>query len=223
MFPIFWYEPLRHLSVEWTHVESLWMCGEEFLPEHRKRREHLPLLTLMWLNHEEILIRMICYPSRITESLYLLITGLSTRTIGPIEIDGIYRVFFYEFFYCILRIATMHREGSSRETELLIDILKTFSDKSEPYISFTKILDRTSIMDKNRKNFHGILHGFYESCIIMSSEVLTEDEESSRIFWHILLFYLIAYPLDHPMKPQEKKYSYRVSTYHSNTKYEHSS
>ena len=55
IFAIFWDEPLRHLSIEWTHLESFWMCEEEFLPEHGERCEYLPLLTLIWLDHEKVL------------------------------------------------------------------------------------------------------------------------------------------------------------------------
>ena len=76
------------------------------------------------------------------------------------------------------------------DTKFFVHIFETLFYKSEPYISFTEILDRTSIMDKNRKNFRGILHGFYKSCIVMGSEILTEDEEGTIMFFHEFYVFL---------------------------------
>ena len=60
-------------------------------------------------------------------------------------------------------------------------MLECFTDKSETAIIDTEFVYRTSIVDKYRKYLFRILHSFYESRIVMNAEILTEDEESSRV------------------------------------------
>jgi hypothetical protein len=55
---VFWHEPLRLRAIEFLNPESLWVCEEVSLPEHRKWSEYLPLFTLMWFDEKKVLIRV---------------------------------------------------------------------------------------------------------------------------------------------------------------------
>jgi len=153
------------------------MSDDIFLPEQGERSEYLPLLDLMWLDQEKILIRVKINPLLITVLQYRIITLLPSWGIRSIHEYGIDPMCFYEFHHYLFWSSSIYRESSTMLREITIDRLERFTDESESWIMLTEILDRSDIMDKYRKYFFRRLHRFDESRIIMSAEILTEDEE----------------------------------------------
>jgi hypothetical protein len=55
------------------------MSNQELLPEHRVRSEYFALLTLMWLDEEEVLERMKLHRASITDPENRIISLLPSR------------------------------------------------------------------------------------------------------------------------------------------------
>jgi hypothetical protein len=178
-----WHEPFRHRTIKLLSIEFLRMSDDEFLPEHRVRSEYFPLLTLVWLDHKKVLKTLKIYVSIITYLLYILISRLPSWRIRSIPVYRIDLIFLDEVSHDFLRLSSIDRDRSSMRTDILIDMFECLTDKSESHISLTEVIDRSFIMDKDRKYFFRVFHRFDESSIVMSSEILTEDEESTVVLF----------------------------------------
>jgi hypothetical protein len=63
-------------------------------------------------------------------------------------------------------------------TELSIKIYHSIREKMQSAIRFREIIKDTSVEDKDRKHFFGVLECMNESGVICEAEVLAESEES---------------------------------------------
>lgn len=178
---LFWYEPSNVRSLKFLLNQPLWMRDQEFFPEHRERSEYLSLLDFMRFDEEKVLIRVKFNFSLITDLENSIISSFPSRRIGSIQEYGVDRMLHYQFLHYIFWNSLVYRKSSSDLLELEIDRLEYFADESETWIILTKILYRTSIMDKYRKYFFRVFYSLYESSIIVKSEILTKDEKGTVV------------------------------------------
>lgn len=170
-----WDVPSHLRTIKHSNTQPFWMGEDEFFPQHRERREYLALLDLMWFDEEKVLIRMISYSLFSTYVLYEGIPFFSRWGVCRIHIHCIYLMLSDNLSDNRYWISWIYGYPSSYSPEYIIHRFEHLSDKAEPHIISSKILYRTNIMDKNRKYFLWLRYGFEERCIVLESEILTED------------------------------------------------